>query len=246
MLDGKVAFITGSGAGIGRAEAVLFAERGADVVVHDVKADTAHETAALVRAVGRRAHVVVADNADVARMKTEIAGAAGTLGPIDILVNNAGISGRYLPLEEIDEAIYERMFAVTVKGAFFCAQAVLPGMKVRGGGKIINTSSDLAMTGSRVMSHYIASKAAMMGLTRAWAKELAPFKINVNCLVPGVTDTGMPSEEVKARYAGVAPLGRIAEPREIAYACAFLASSEADFITGQVLSPSGGGAIVGM
>ena len=246
MLDGKIAFITGSGAGIGRAEATLFAERGADVVVHDVKVEAAHETADLVRASGRRAHVIVADNADVNRMKTEIAAAAAALGPIDILVNNAGISGGYLPLEDIDEVIYERMFAVTVKGAFFCAQAVLPGMKARGRGKIINTSSDLAMTGSRVMSHYTASKAAMMGLTRAWAKELAPFRINVNCLVPGVTDTGMPSEEVKARYAGVAPLGRIAAPREIAYACAFLASSEADFITGQVLSPSGGGAIVGM
>ncbi|MCX7356451.1 MAG: glucose 1-dehydrogenase [Alphaproteobacteria bacterium] len=246
MLDGKVAFITGSGAGIGRAEAVLFAERGADVVVHDVNADGADETAALVRAQGRRAHVIVADNADVKRMRAEIAAASATLGPIDILVNNAGISGRYLPLEEIDEATYERMFAVTVKGAFFCAQAVLPGMKARGGGKIINTSSDLAMTGSRVMSHYTASKTAMMGLTRAWAKELAPFRINVNCLVPGVTDTDMPSEEVKTRYAGVAPLGRIATPREIAYACAFLAGPEADFITGQVLSPSGGGAIVGM
>lgn len=246
MLDGKVAFVTGSGAGIGRAEAVLFAERGANVVVHDVKADRAHETASFVRAAGRRVHVIVADNADVARMKAEIAAAATALGPIDILVNNAGISGGYLPLEEVDENIFERMFAVTVKGAFFCAQAVLPGMKARGGGKIVNTSSDLAMTGSRVMSHYAASKAAMMGLTRAWAKELAPFKINVNCLVPGVTDTGMPSAEVKARYAGIAPLGRIAAPREIAYACAFLASPEADFITGQVLSPSGGGAIVGM
>jgi 3-oxoacyl-[acyl-carrier protein] reductase len=246
MLDGKVAFITGSGSGIGRAEAVLFAERGADVVVHDVKADGANETASLVRAQGRRAHVIVADNADVERMKAEIAAASAVLGPIDILVNNAGISGRYLPIEEIDEAVFDQMFAVTVKGAFFCAQAVLPGMKARGGGKIINTSSDLAMTGSRVMSHYTASKTAMMGLTRAWAKELAPFKINVNCLVPGVTDTGMPSEEVKARYAGVAPLGRIATPREIAYACAFLAGPEADFITGQVLSPSGGGAIVGM
>lgn len=246
MFEGKVAFITGSGAGIGRAEAVLFAERGADVVVHDVNAQGAQETAAQVRSNGRKAHVIVADNADVPRMKAEIAKAAEALGPIDILVNNAGISGRYLPIEEIDEAVYERMFAVTVKGAFFCAQAVLPGMKAKGGGTIINTSSDLAMTGSRVMSHYTAAKTAMMGLTRAWAKELAPFRITVNCLVPGVTDTGMPSAEVKARYAGVAPLGRIAAPREIAYACAFLASPEAAFITGQVLSPSGGGAIVGM
>lgn len=246
MLDGKVAFITGSGAGIGRAEAMLFAERGADVVVHDIDAASARKTADMVRAAGRRAHVIVADNADVTRMKAEIAAVPDELGPIDILVNNAGISGRYLPLEEIDEATFARMFAVTVKGAFFCAQAVLPGMKARGGGKIINTASDLAMTGSRVMSHYTAAKAAMLGLTKAWARELAPFKINVNCLVPGVTDTGMPSAEVKARYAGLAPLGRVAAPKEIAYACAFLASPEADFITGQVLSPSGGGVIVGI
>jgi 3-oxoacyl-[acyl-carrier protein] reductase len=119
-------------------------------------------------------------------------------------------------------------------------------MKARRSGAIINTSSDLALLGSARMSHYAAAKAVMLGLTKAWAKELAPFAIRVNAIVPGVTDTAMPSAETKQRWAERIPLKRVGEPREVAYAVAYLASSEAAFVTGQVLSPSGGGVIVGI
>ncbi|MFO0997289.1 MAG: SDR family NAD(P)-dependent oxidoreductase [Alphaproteobacteria bacterium] len=246
MFHGQVAFVTGSGSGIGRAEAILFAERGADVVVHDVDSKGAEEIARQVRAAGRRAHVIVADIADLPRMREEAKAAEQALGRIDILVNNAGISGKQLPLEDIDEAAFDRMFHVTIKGAFFLTQTVVQGMKARRAGTIINTSSDLAMLGSARMSHYASAKAAMLGLTKAWAKEFAPFGIRVNAIVPGVTDTPMPSAETKQRWAEHIPLKRVGEPREVAYAVAYLASAEAAFVTGQVLSPSGGGVIVGI
>jgi 3-oxoacyl-[acyl-carrier protein] reductase len=246
VFEDQVAFVTGSASGIGRAEAVLLAERGADVVVHDVDAAGAEETARQVRDTGRRAHLIVADIADLDRMRSEVRTAEAAMGRIDILVNNAGITGKQLPLEEIDETAFDRMFEVTVRGSFFLTQAVLPGMKARRSGAIINTSSDLAMLGSARMSHYAAAKAVMLGLTKAWAKELAPFNIRVNAIVPGVTDTAMPSAETKQRWAERIPLKRVGEPREVAYAVAYLASSEANFVTGQVLSPSGGGVIVGI
>ncbi len=248
MLDNKVALITGSGDGMGRAHALLMAERGADIAVHDINGEMAEETAKAVRALGRRVHVSVNDIADVAAVKRMVAEATAALGKIDILVNNAGY-GQRSETHLITEQDFDRMFAVHVRGSFFAAQAVIPGMKERRYGKIVNISSMWGMTGAPVAPHYCAAKAALLGLTKAWAKELAPWNIHVNAVAPGGVKSGGPikldsAETLKAKEARV-PLKRYCEPVEMSYSVAFLASPEADFITGQVISPNGGEVIVG-
>ena len=247
-LTGKVAMITGSGDGMGRAHAILMAERGADIVVHDIKAEHAENTAAAIRKLGRKVHVAVCDVADVAAVRRMVDAAASALGKIDILVNNAGY-GQRSETQAITEQDFDRMFAVHVKGSFFAAQAVIPGMKERRYGKIVNISSMWGMTGAPVAPHYCAAKAALLGFTKAWAKELAPWNIHVNAVAPGGVKSGGPikldsAETLKAKEARV-PLKRYCEPVEIAYAVAYLASPEADFVTGQVISPNGGEVIVG-
>ncbi|MBM3597293.1 MAG: 3-oxoacyl-ACP reductase FabG [Alphaproteobacteria bacterium] len=249
-LDGKVAWVTGSGRGMGRGHAIVLAERGADIVVHDVLEDEAAETVAAVKKLGRRVFVSHADVSDVAAVKKTADDAIAALGRIDILVNNAGI-GQHKPLEEISEADFDRMFDIHVKGSFFCGQAVMPGMKERRWGKIINIASIWAMTGAGInkASHYCAAKAALLGLTKAWAKELAPFNIHVNAVSPGGVLTEMPIkiqgwDMIREKEKKV-PLGRWAKPEEVSYTVAFLASRESDFITGQMISPNGGETIVG-
>jgi NADP-dependent 3-hydroxy acid dehydrogenase YdfG len=169
-LDGKRALITGAGGGMGRSHAVLMAERGADIVIHDIKADGAEETAELVRGHGRKADVVVADIRDVAAFTDAVTAA----GPVDILVNNAGVGGARRTIEDIDAEIFNQMFEVHVRGTFFATQAVLPGMKENKDGKIVNISSIYAMGGSQLASHYAAAKSAISGFTKSWARELAP------------------------------------------------------------------------
>ena len=160
-------------------------------------------------------------------------------------------------IEEVDEASFDRMFGVHVKGTFFATRAVVPGMKERGAGKIVVTASTAGMTGIAGDSHYSGAKAALLGLTKAWAKELAPFGIHVNAVAPGATMTEMVMTKLPTREAalervqerlaaGAVPLGRYAEPSEITAVVLFLASDEASFITGQVISPNGGEVIVGI
>ncbi|MGH7987737.1 MAG: SDR family NAD(P)-dependent oxidoreductase [Candidatus Binataceae bacterium] len=247
-LSGKIALVTGSGDGMGRAHAILMAERGADVIVADINPQGAEATAESVRKLGRRAHVATVDMGDVAAVQAMAAEGAATLGPIDILVNNAGY-GQRAETSEISPGDFDRMLAVHVRGSFFCAQAVIPAMKQRRYGKIINISSIWGMTGAPVAPHYCAAKAALLGLTKAWAKELAPWNIHVNAVAPGGVRSGGPvklddSPTLKAKEEKV-PLKRYCRPIEISYAVAYLASPEADFVTGQVISPNGGETIVG-
>lgn len=248
-LAGKVAMVTGSGRGMGRAHAVELAKRGAAVVVHDVLAEEAEETMRQVRAAGAKAHLERADVTDPAAIREAVARAAQALGPIDILVNNAGIPAERTGIEEVTEEIYTRLMAVHVKGTFFTTQAVVPAMKTKGGGKIINVSSMWAQSGHHYGAVYTAAKAAILGLTKSWAKELAPWKITVNAITPGgvVTEPVLKKggmEYVKKASEAV-PLKRYAMPEEIAYAIGFLASPESDFVTGQVLALNGGQVIVG-
>lgn len=244
-LDGKRALITGAGGGMGRSHAVLMAERGADIVIHDIKADGAEETAEMVRGHGRDATVVVSDIRDVPTFTAAIAGA----GPVDILVNNAGVGGARRTIEEIDPEIFNQMFEVHVRGTFFATQAVLPAMKEKKGGKIVNISSIYAMGGSQRASHYSAAKSAISGFTKSWARELAPWRIKVNAVAPGFIVTGMTQgsnsmENIREREK-LMPLGEFCKPIDISYAVAWLACAETDLISGQVISPNSGEVIVG-
>ena len=248
-LEGRIALVTGAGGGMGRSHAVLLAERGADVIVHDV-IDGIAETAAEIRAQGRRAHELRVDIRDVAALQSGVAGAEEAFGPIDILVNNAGVGGRRLTLDEISVEDFDRMFEVHVRGTFFATQAAVPGMAARGYGRIVNISSIYAMGGSPRASHYSAAKAAISGFTKCWARELAPHRITVNAVAPGFVVTGMTrgsntDAQIAEREKGM-PLGRFTRPEDISYAVAWLASDEAEMVTGQVVSPNAGEVIVGI
>lgn len=250
QFEGKVAVITGAARGMGEAHARLLASRGASVVVQDILGERAEATAESIRLAGGRAEAMACDITDIGRVKSLLEDVERRLGSIDILVNNAGI-GSEEPLEEISEAQFDRMFGVHVKGAFFATKAVAPGMKERRHGKIINISSIWGMVGHPYASDYCGAKAALLGLTKAWAKELAPWNIHVNAIAPGgvVTDMVLSQPDIERRMAEKVkrvPLARYAEPIEIAHSVAFLASSESDFITGQLISPNGGETIVGI
>jgi len=248
-LSGQVALISGAGRGIGHAISRVLATRGADIIVQDIDADAVSATVAEVGRLGRHGYPLCCDVTDIAALRALARDVEGSVGQIDILVNNAGIPGGEIPFDQIDEAGYERMMGIHVKGSFFLTQTVADGMKQRGSGRIINISSNRGMVGHSLSSHYSAAKAALLGLTKAWARELAPHGILVNAVAPGVVNTYMTNRHGPGPLRAEADLNllkRWAEPEEIAYAVAFLASPHAGFITGQVLSPNGGDPIVGV
>ncbi|WP_313807868.1 SDR family NAD(P)-dependent oxidoreductase [Sphingobium sp.] len=251
MLRGKVALVTGAGSGMGRAHCEVMAARGAHVIVQELIAERADAVAAAVCAAGGSAETLPGDVRDTGFMARSIADAVERLGAVDILVNNAGISGNRKPLEAIDEAAYDEMMDLHVRASFFCIKAIVPGMKAKRWGRIINMASMLAMKGSPNAVHYTAAKGALLGLTKSLARELAPWNITVNAVAPGLVKTEMtigslPNEAAFEAYANTVPLGRLAEPCEVSYSVAFLASDEAAMITGQTISPAGGDAIVGI
>jgi NAD(P)-dependent dehydrogenase (short-subunit alcohol dehydrogenase family) len=240
-LQGQVALVTGGASGLGAAISVELAARGARVAITDVNEE------GLVAA-GEGFIRLRADNRSVADVKAVIADLTAQAGRVDILVNNAGISGCSRPLEAIDEANFDAMLATHVKGAFFFAQAIMPGMKARRAGRIVNIASGFAMAGFDSMSHYVAAKSTLLGLTKARAREFAPHAITVNAVAPGLVATPLTrksiGEQALADRGRAVPLGRLAEPREIAFAVAWLAGPEAAMMTGQTVSPNGGAPIV--
>jgi len=249
-LDGRVAMITGAARGMGREHALLMAERGADIIVNDLNADAAEETAEECRALGRKATVMACDNTDIKRFVALIGEHEATHGRVDILVNNAGIQGNKLTIEEIDEDIWHAMTDIKMKATFFAVRALVPGMKERRYGKIINTSSIFAMEGSFSMSHYTGAASGVLGYVKGWARELAPWQICVNAVAPGTVATELTINsmgwDVIRDFEKTVPMGRLADKKEIAYAVAWLASPETDFLTGQLISPNGGQTIVGI
>ena len=242
VFEDKVALITGSGSGIGRATAGILAERGADIIVHDINKEGAEETAEQVRSHGRRVEVSICDVSDVNAMRKTVTDTA--FEHIDILVNNAGIPSDRCSLEEVTEEMFARSFEVHVKGTLFTTQAVVPGMKERKFGKIVNLSSIQGISGFTQAATYNGAKAAVLAMAQGWAKELAPWNINVNVIAPGHVLTNMPlsrdSPETIKRHAESVPFKRFAQPEEMGNVIAFLCSPEAEFITGQVVSPNGG------
>ena len=250
-LNGRTALVTGAGSGMGRAHAEVLAERGAHIVVQDVVPERTDSVAEAIRTAGGSAEALTGDAADIRAMHEAVERIAGARGAVDILVNNAGISGLQLPFEEIDETGYDAMLAVHVKSAFFLCKAVVPGMKAQRWGRIINVSSMFAMIGSPNAAHYTLAKGALLGLTKALARELGPWNIAVNALAPGLVKTEMTQISLGDdtefdRRAATVPMRRLAGPRDLAYAVAFLASDEAALMTGQTISPNGGNAIVGI
>ena len=241
-LDGKIAWITGSGRGMGRAHAELMAARGADIVVHDVLQEEAEATATAVRALGRRAIVFHDSVADPEAMRKLVAETRSKLGIIDILVNNAGI-GQHLTTEEITPEMFQRMFDIHVKGSFFCAQAVVPGMVEKGWGRIIQISSVNGEKGQSGQTNYSAAKAGMHGFTMALAQEMANKGVTVNTVSPGYIGTDMVKAikpEILEKIVATIPVKRLGTPEEIGSIVGWLAGDESGFTTGADFSCNGG------
>ena len=241
-VQGKVAFITGAGSGIGRATARVLAQGGADVVVCDINLAGAETTAQELVSLGRRALALQVDVTNLAEVEAAANKAQSELGTLDILLSNAGIAEQ-VAFPEMTEAQWDRMFNVHLNGTYNCFRAVLPGMRERRWGRLISTSSMGAFTGGVKLSHYCAAKAGIAGLTIAMASELVRTGIPVNAVAPGVIDTPMVQESPTRwveRMTKTIPMRRLGQPEDIAYAVAYIASEEAGFLTGQILSPNGG------
>ena len=247
-LQGKVAIVTGAGSGIGRATAQTFAQEGAKVIVAERNAATGLETTELIHRAGGEALNVPTDVSQSGQVQNLIKLAMETYGRLDTLVNNAGIAGSYKPFYEMDEADWDIVLDINLKGHFLCARYAVPEMIAGGGGTIVNVSSALAYLALPNCTAYCASKAGIIGLTKAMALDLARRNIRVNCVVPGSVDTPLMWEsltaqeriEIEPLAADAEPLGRIADPVEIARAVLFLAGDDSSFITGAPLAVDGG------
>lgn len=241
-LKDKVALVTGAGQGMGRAIARQFAAEGAIVVALDLNLEAAQQT---LEGCGEQ-HLARALNvADAAAVNALVDEVLALRGRVDVLVNNAGTGGMDSFTEMSDEA-WARVIGVNLNGAFYCARATVRAMLKNGGGTVVNVGSTSAVSGDGP-AHYVTSKAALMGLTRVMAKELAKSGVRVNTLVPGPTNTpmmqGIPQEWADAIIAGV-PMGRMAEPEDIAKVAVFLASDDSGFVTGQSVAVNGGSAFL--
>ena len=236
-LTGKVALVTGASRGIGRAVALALAEAGADVAVNYLAREApALETVKTIEHLGRRAIPVPADVSLTAEVAGMVEVIEEDLGQVDILVNNAGIVS-HQPLAAISESDWDRMLAVNLKSAFLVTQRVLPGMRARRWGRIINLSSVAAQTGGVTGPHYAASKAGLLGLTHSYARHLFKEGITVNAIAPALIETEMVTDNLKVGPE-VIPIGRFGVPDEVAAVVVLLARN--GYITGQTINVNGG------
>ncbi|HEX5796223.1 MAG TPA: glucose 1-dehydrogenase [Geminicoccaceae bacterium] len=243
-LKDKVAIVTGGGLGFGEGIAKLFAAEGARVLVADIDGTRAERVTDEIGQAARASVADVAKGQDVARMVDETLKAFGRL---DIVVNNAGISHKNQPLLEVDEATYDRVFAVNVKSIYWSAQHAVPVFRRQGGGCFVNIASTAGLRPRPGLTWYNASKGAAITMTKSMAVELAPDKVRVNAICPVIGETGLTSTfmggdtpELRARFVATIPLGRMSLPRDIAAATLFLASDEAELLTGVALEVDGG------
>jgi len=246
-LRNKTALITGSGSGFGEGIAMRFAQEGAHVVVNDINTDQGERVAAAIRAAGGEAIFVRADvsvGAEMERLRDE---ALAAFGELSIVVNNAGVSHRNQSLLDVSEADFDRVYAINVKSLYWAARAFVPHMKQRGGGVFVNIASTAGVRPRPGLVWYNGSKGAMITITKGMAVELAPHRIRVNAINPVAGETpllatfmGEDTPERRAQFISSIPLGRFSQPLDIANASLFLASDEADMITGACLEVDGG------
>ena len=250
--DRKVVIVTGAASGFGEAIATRFAAERAKVVVADVDSDGGDRVVGSIRAAGGQAAFVRTDVSKAAEVKAMIDAAVAQFGGLDILVNNAGFSHRMMPLWDLPEEEYDRVFSVNTKGVYLGAKYAVPVLRERGGGVIVNTASIGAVAPRPGVTVYNATKGAVVTMTRGLAAEVAPFGIRVNAVNPVAADTqfvkgalGMDSMPEPIRQAVIQgiPLGRLAEPHDVAAAVLFLASDDAQFLTGVCLNVDGGRSI---
>jgi len=242
VLEGKVALVTGAARGIGQAIALKLADEGADVALCDLQAEWLDETAAAVEATGRKVAKIAVNVSDGEAVQAAVSAAIDALGKIDILVNNAGITKDTL-LVRMSEEDWDAVLSVNLKGAFlFTKAATRPMMKQRSG-IVVNIASIIGLIGNAGQCNYAASKAGMIALTKSVAKELASRNVRVNAVAPGFIQTKMTdalTEEVRAKMLEVVPLKRMGTSEDVANAVLFLASDASSYMTGQVLTVSGG------
>ena len=243
-LAGKAVIVTGGGSGFGAGIVELFAREGANVVVADIDGAAAEGVAA------RAGGTAVAVRADVTRdedTRRMVGAAVERFGRLDVLVNNAGVSHWNQPLTEVTEADFDRVYAVNVKALYWAARHAVPAMAAQGGGAIVNTASTAGLRPRPGLCWYNGSKGACILITKSMAVELAPLKIRVNALCPVAGETpllghfmGGDTPENRARFVATVPLGRLSRPEDVARAALYLASDEAEFITGVALEVDGG------
>ncbi|MBV9322352.1 MAG: SDR family oxidoreductase [Chloroflexi bacterium] len=246
-LQGLVSVITGAGSGIGRASALAFAAEGACVVVADLDRGAAEETAASIGAQGGSASPLQVDVTDAAQVDAMLQHASERFGRLDVLFNNAGIPQGFTPVEESSDDLFERIMAVNVRGVFNGCRAAVPRMKAQGGGVILNTASTAGIRPRPGLAIYNASKAAVISLTKTLALEVAQYRIRVVSICPVATDTpmlatflGPDAEEARERFVATVPWGRLNKPEDLARAAVFLASPEAEMVTGTAFEVDGG------
>ena len=247
-LTGKVVIVTGGAGGIGAALCRRFAAEGATIALFDLNGEAAGSLAAQLRAEKANARAYTVDISDAARVEDAVAEVEHEMGPVDVLVNNAGWdhAARFL---DTDPALWQKIIAINLMGPLNLHRAVLGRMSARGSGRVVNIASDAGRVGSSGESVYSACKGGIIAFSKTIAREMARKHINVNVVCPGPTDTalfrdfagsGESGEKLKAELAKAIPFGRLGQPDDLAGAVCFLASDDAAFITGQVLSVSGG------
>jgi NAD(P)-dependent dehydrogenase (short-subunit alcohol dehydrogenase family) len=243
--NGKVAFVTGAGSGIGRATAIAFARAGAKVAISDIDPETGAQTEALIRQAGGTSFFMPCDVSNRADVQAKIDETVGRYGRLDFACNNAGISGPLRRVQDWNEEDFDTIVGVNLKGLWLCMKYEIQQMVRQGGGVIINLSSVAGLVGMRGMSIYCGAKHGVVGLTKSAALELAPHNIRVNALCPGGIETGMSklaerSAEEREAFMVMTPLGRTGLPDDIASVILFLCSDKASFVTGHCMTIDGG------